>query len=455
MQTIQPKVVLNTGGVEPVHGVIITGGAYFDEDQFNPVISRPSQEWETSVTEESVCVNALWPSIPVTLNALEGASDQTVIVTPGQFRCTSGQSDAVTGVQRVFTNMSIELSRSTSLDYDAPTISEVDFRDNHDGSLTINVDAVDDSGIAKIVLLLIRDGEVVATTYDNLSAVNSYSLDVANFISDTKVVIQVVDGAGNVATWSAKGVNVRIIQVVAEGSSLYSPLAPTTFKGVIPAYNDVLRNSDSMFYRWAFGDGTYAFGRLAKDGMPTDNVTVEADGSAWFVVDHLYATNNNLVAELKVTDEFGGVGIDEVEMTACGDPIDPTGMYPNHDYVQCATTNNSTEVTITVKVAGVIEDGVQYRIALDYQGSAGDQNPDGKADVMLKYQNGASTGIKGLVVNQVGSSMLEFTFDLAGKGWKGNSIMWQAEVQDGIAGAAAAGFEDTMPDNGAFFYKLH
>lgn len=155
-----------------------------------------------------------------------------------------------------------------------------------------------------------------------------------------------------------------------------------------------------------------------------------------------------------MTDAFGGVGVDDVELIACTDTVDQGGMYPNHDYVQCATTNTSTEVSIDLSVAGVIDAGIQYRLYLDIRDTSGASTPDGKSDIMLKYHNGKATGLNSLVVTKIGDNSLKYTFDLSELGWNGSRIEWQAIVQDGVAGVGGAGFEDMMPDVGAFSYKL-
>ena len=59
---LQPKVVMNVTRNDPVHGVLITGGTYTDHGDFNPVITRPRQEWELVNSVPAVCLDAFWPS---------------------------------------------------------------------------------------------------------------------------------------------------------------------------------------------------------------------------------------------------------------------------------------------------------------------------------------------------------------------------------------------------------
>ena len=462
---IQPKVVVDVTDTDNlIHGVLVTGGDYSylgDMDSFYPVISKPRQEWAREDDENPTCVNAFWPSTLASINTFDGANEfaQSLIVLPGQFRCASGDVADIFGTQRVFNSLNVQILRSVPGydEFTEPTISEIDFRNNEDGSLTVNVDAIDDSGISKIVLLLVKDGVITSSAYENLIAdAGSYSLEIPNFVSDTRVIIQVVDLAGNVSTWSGKGVNVRIIEVDAGDSILYSSLSPTTLKGTIPFFADVLTKSPSMFYRWEFGDGTYAFGRLAKDGLPEDIVTVANDGSATFTVDHQYTINYNTTAELKVTDAFGGVGIDEVNLIVCGDAADLAGFDPGLDYTMCGINNSSpTAVSIYLTVDGDdISNSAQYRVHLDIKTKPGNPIPDGKEDIMIKYAGGSYTGLKSLYVEQVNYNTLRFDFDLSEVKWKGSYFDWFAETQDGVAGAPNAGFIDVMPDVGMFRYVI-
>ncbi|NQU97075.1 MAG: hypothetical protein HQ548_05465, partial [Chloroflexi bacterium] len=75
---IQPRVVVEdiTGGDEdPVYGVLITSSQYITatstDPGFDPVISRPTMEWEQNPTEPQTCLPSLWPSKLATVNTLD------------------------------------------------------------------------------------------------------------------------------------------------------------------------------------------------------------------------------------------------------------------------------------------------------------------------------------------------------------------------------------------------
>ena len=457
---IQPKILspLNTSGAA-AHGVLITAGSYTDIDQnYDPVIARPTTEWELEAGEANVCLNAFWPSQLATVRSPKLGADQSVIVIPAQFRCTSGSNSAVSGIERVFDNLTVEVLRSTSDDYNAPVIKEVDIRVPGDGTANITVDAFDATGaISQIVLLVLDNGSVTTIDSGPLNAVNGpYSLNIGNFTDAVNVVLQVVDDAGNVAIWVGKGVNVRGIEVNAADSILYSTLAPTSFTATIKDFTKLLEEADSMNFTWDFGDGEFETGLLAQNGTPTSLVTLDQTGTATFTIQHQYTTSRNFTAELKITDSFGGIGTDIVQMQSCSDaadfPIDPNG-----DLVGCSVTNNGSSLSVQLQVAGIISNDFQYRLYFDLGGSGGNLNPDGKTDLTMKWDNGSVTNsgkLNSLIARMLNSNTIEFTFDLQDAKFRGNWFKWQAETQSGVQAEPGAGFADQMPDGTVFDYTL-
>lgn len=470
---IQPRVVIDLTGdpsdsPDPVHGVLITGGSYTDIPNFDPVISRPKQEWERHTTEPSVCLDAFWPSSIASINTLPVFEhiQQSLVLVPGQFRCTSVVTNPATGVdevlgtQRNIEKLDYELTRpslaANASDFTPPFIKEVDLRIT-DSGVRLDVDAVDDGPIEKIVLLVFDNGEITPVTMKPEGRAGPYALEA--LVSDgAQMLLQVVDSAGNVAHWSAKGANARVLEIHADAGNeaLSSPVLATTLTGTVVDFQAMLDDQvPSIFYRWEFGDGTYQFGTLAVDGVAESIIDIDSDSGEYsFTVEHLYQAIGDVTAILKVTDALGGVGVDEVNIATCGDAADLDLSLANLDYLGCATSNDPGAMwaSISLRTAGPVTDSNQFRIYLDL-------DSDGNEDVFLKYNssNGSTTGMQSLVVtaDPLDDRVLVFSFDLSEVDFTaGETFQWYAETQDGVAGGAGQGFVDRMPDTGYFTYIM-
>ena len=99
-----------------MHGIVVRGGTYQDTDPFDPVIARPQQEWDVNAQEPQICLDAYWPSVFTLVNSLSTRTGllQKAVITPAQFRCTSGDAATVTGLERVYDSLELEAMRSTS-----------------------------------------------------------------------------------------------------------------------------------------------------------------------------------------------------------------------------------------------------------------------------------------------------------------------------------------------------
>jgi len=468
-RSIQPKVVLPISGGEAAHGVLITGADYFDTSPYNPVIAQPTIEWDRDFNESQVCLNAFWPSEIASPRIAAQGEQQSVIVVPAQFRCTSNPGDEVSGIERIFSNLNMEVLRSTSTDFIQPTIKEVDIRVPGDGTAQLTVDTFDPNGsIREIVLLVMRNGTTTKIESGIVSGRGPYTLNIDNFTDSVNLLLQVVDEAGNIAIWVGKGVNVRGIEVNAADSILYSTLSETKFTSTIKDFSMLMEEADSMNYTWEFGDGIFKTGLLAvKDAgnniilnpnQDTDlNISLDqSTGIATFTVPHQYTIAGNFTAEIKVTDSFGGVGNDIVQMQACSDTVDMS-LPEDGDLIGCSVTNNGSNVTVQLQVEGDISNSFQYRLYFDLGGSGNDPTPDGKPDLTMKWDNGNVTNsgkLTSLAGTLVNSDTLEFSFDLKETKFKGNWFKWQAETQSGVPGAPSTGFVDQMPDGVMFNYSL-
>jgi hypothetical protein len=458
---IQPRVVQNLDGEsDPVHGVILTGGLFTDLVPFDPVISRPNREWESSAPELQICLPSDWPSVLPIVNTLDTGDGllQTLVVTPAQFRCTSAPGTPVLGRERLWTELALELQRSPSDvdDFQPPRVSGVTLSEVDETTVAVNVEASDDiSGIDQIVILIIVDGETgTATSIPSgpLTGLGPFTVEIPNFPEDADVVVQVVDGAGNVAALTAKGAGgFSLISVDAGPDRLFFPGTPTTLQATVSGFADL---TPPVFFTWDFGDESSESGFVT--GLP------DGSGNLTFVVEHTYNANttpDQVTATVKVTDANGGSGTDAVVLLRCVEDAD--AINANADLVACTVNNDDTNMTITLEVDGQVTDEFQYRVRLDIgtfvpgTGFVNDQ-PDGTPDLHLKYNDEKVTGLPSLTAEvSVSGNEVRFEFSLADIGRdSGDFVQLKYETQAGVKAEEETGKLDFMPDSGFYGYVL-
>ncbi len=463
---IQPRVVqeINNGALDPVHGVVLTGGSFTDLLPFDPLISRPDREWQSGRPELQICIPGDWPSVLAIVNSLDtgGALLQNLVVTPAQFRCTSGPGDPVLGRERIWTELGLGLLRSSSDDFQPPLVSSVSLSQIDDTTVAVNVEASDDfSGISQIIVLLIaRDGSsgtVTSIASGPLSGPGPFTVEVPDFPADADLVLQVIDGANNPATLTAKAAGgFSLISVDAGPDKVFTPGLPVQLTATVSEFTDL---TPPISFQWDFGDGTFDSGLLAPEEARTVDVTVDGAGNATFTVEHIYAagTPSLLTATLKVTDADGGVGLDDVSLMLRCDPTD--ALSADADLIGCHVDNDATTVTVAMRVEGTISNDSQYRVLMDV-GTFDNKTKtfrdplDGNPDFLLKYDGGSATGLVSLSAEVEGSE-LRFSFDLAEIGrTSGDHIQWFGESQAGVPSEPETGKLDNMPDTGFLGYVL-
>ena len=132
-------------------------------------------------------------------------------------------NEQIIGTQRLYPNLVFQLRRSSSSDYDSPVISGIDIEEIGETRETVNVtiEASDVNDIARILILELdtTTGEMTQVgegfTSDPPSNDPTFTINIPN-PGDNSIIIQVVDGAGNVATVTGKGGNLNVISVIAE-----------------------------------------------------------------------------------------------------------------------------------------------------------------------------------------------------------------------------------------------
>ncbi|MFC1951114.1 PKD domain-containing protein [Chloroflexota bacterium] len=310
------------------HGVLFTGGEYFDIEGFDPLIGRPVDV--LSVEEPQLGDLAWYPSNLQSIVSLQIPTGtlQSLIVMPGQFIATE-TDPSVIGTQRLFTSMSYDIYYTTSADSVAPVIDLVDIDiDGVDGNYTAsfnvivsdaNDPAIPDDGVVSRVVIAwtYSDGtsgwETVDLTYDAISG--AWQGELAGLTSaDADFVAQAVDSAGNVGVNTQKGLFYTPIQVEAGADQTVDEGTAVAFSGSAGAA------AESIDILWDFGDGSTASGML----NPT----------------HVYADNGVYTATLTISDGKGGAGSDTLTVTV-------DNVAPAVDVPETITTQYSDPLELT------------------------------------------------------------------------------------------------------------
>ncbi len=228
-EPIQPKFFADVSMPDAgrAHGVIFTGGTYTDTAAFDPVVVQPINEDVTSTVEPAFEAPGWYPPVPFALHNSATISGTETLVT------AMGQYNSVGRVERIYDRMSFDVYYSDSYDWWEPIILSVDgvldFRSLTDfGSLggvgRIKVEAIDASDVHGVVAVY-TDGSGTQVSQD--LSYNSETLKWTGEIpatKETKFYVQVVDGAGNVATADNKGIWYTLEAVEAGPRVVYLPL---------------------------------------------------------------------------------------------------------------------------------------------------------------------------------------------------------------------------------------
>jgi hypothetical protein len=307
LRPVQPRVVVplahTTAG--DVHGVLIGVGAFAETTDFDPVIAQTVTGWEIDPTEFQISNDGFWPASPVTLRSLEStALVQSLIVVPGQFRSTASADATVTGVERVWDNLGVELLRSTSTHWAPPEISAIRLYATSLTTVTVSVETSDAvAGIGTIVVSRLGStGFSSTTTTPPDPHAGRYMVQVSipyeSLLEELGFMVQVADGDGNVAVSTGKGATMHLVDVTMVAPPTYEPGVEATFEGAIKDFGTLVQ---PVTYTWDFGDGQTVSGSLAAT-YPV------SEGTAQFSVKHTYTTAGSRLVRLTVSDAAGGTG---------------------------------------------------------------------------------------------------------------------------------------------------
>ena len=331
-RAVQPKVVISDMAERhgyltappPVHGLIVTGGSYTDFENFDPLISRRTFEWEQGVSEPQECLAGFFPAQPVFANSLTGGAslEQVLVVIPGQFTCDSGEAATVTGTERIISDLTVELRRCDSADVVGPDIGTVSLV-GAGTSTEVTVGHLRcDAGLSRAVILRFANGVITPFEFPLEGSETTLVASIPVVGDDDRLLLQAEDVNCNTSIDSAKGAKYEVIQVEAGEDHGYIPESPTNITATVFDFDQLAHPVD---FRWEFGDGTHLTGVLAPTEIATVPVTIDAQGNATFTVQHTYGSEGPDLAQatVRIADAAGAVGQDGLGLIRCTDETDP------------------------------------------------------------------------------------------------------------------------------------
>ncbi len=284
----------------PAHGAVVSGLVTGDVvADFDAAFSRPTLD---NAAGEPEPVNAV-AAFPTRLAGVTTASDergpvgpdgiqqrQQLVLIPGQF--LSGTNDTPgRGTQVLFDQMSGDVYYSPSTDWTPPKVGEVVLsRASGDTTALVTVDASDASGIHRTVALYQAGGDWTSVDLGVGSGVFTGTLSVPTAIANEqiRVVVQVVDGAGNVSWASNKGPGFTPTPPPPPPPTVaLSPVVPTSgWFGAAPQITVVGNASATFDVSIDGGPKVTYLGPFTPTGLADGAHVIEAigsDGSSAFV----------------------------------------------------------------------------------------------------------------------------------------------------------------------------
>ena len=194
------------------------------------------------------------PVIVKTIDTVDGTV-QTLDALPGQFKSTSEAGAKVSGIERVWTSMTVELNRGPRTDYTRPNVSSVSLLKG-DTTWTALVDAQDPSipgsqtGIASMTVTQYGDAAVKSQKFAGVTPAGSvYQLNLDDLLGgaaseDVEVTIDVTDLAGNSTTMTSKG---QLITGPPTGDATLHDGSGTTASRHVVLHSNVLHATQMRF----------------------------------------------------------------------------------------------------------------------------------------------------------------------------------------------------------------
>ena len=266
---------------EAARGVLMTGGSFTEIIGFDPVITTIISQEVDLVGEGLYFSQALYPASPASVNRFltaDGAFQQRLVVTPGQFRTTSIDGPAQ---GTLYLYDSLELIVYTApldqLDFTPPTIGAVTATPAPDAvELSVGVDDTG-SGVHR-VLVLYRDlasnsWSSVDLSYDPVTGTATGSLLVPAPRGSIAFFVQAVDETGNVALALDRGLPFHVFSDTADqdGDGI-ADAADNCVETANPSQSDA--DDDGM--------GDACDQNLDNDPLPNPFDAFPSDGEEWF-----------------------------------------------------------------------------------------------------------------------------------------------------------------------------
>ena len=202
----------------PAHGAVVAGLQTGQTvTNFDAAFSRPTLD---NAAGEPEAVNSV-AAFPTRLAGVTMASNsqgligpdgiaqrQQLVLIPGQFVSVPTAASPDVGTQLLYDRMAGDVYYSASNDWDAPEVGEVVLvRSPGSTTADLSVSATDASGIHRVVALYQAGGDwnTLELTQNAGTFAGTLAVPAAIANEQIKVVVQAVDGAGNVAWAANKG----------------------------------------------------------------------------------------------------------------------------------------------------------------------------------------------------------------------------------------------------------
>jgi hypothetical protein len=176
------------------HGVVLRGALGEALHGIDPVVEEAV--WEIGAEDgEELAFDALgwFPGTLARLNRVEG--EQTLVFGLGQFH-------GISQTQRIYGAMDVDVIYSESDDWTPPTLQRIESK-RQGAAVVVETRAEDTSGIHSVVVAY-TDGE---SRWSSVDLVRSGGIWRGDFLGGqgTEFLVQVIDGAGNVTTFTQDG----------------------------------------------------------------------------------------------------------------------------------------------------------------------------------------------------------------------------------------------------------
>jgi PKD repeat protein len=452
-----------------IHGVALRGGTYTTYPGLNPVFPAQTHDLVTSIGEPQPCVETLSPSLLASANRFDSDSPsgslESLVVQPGQFRCTNGgdrlNPDGTTnpgyevnGEFRIWNTLNLEVLRPIDVAYDKdlkpPVVILQDLlripgTDDVTATLVARDEASTDtegavieaSGMREIIALVYSDdltgggaggipGE--ATAYSHAASDGVPVEFILPDAFDKQLSFQYIDKAGNITAKTLKGALLRAIDVSIT-TSIINQNGITEIRVKIEDFNSLV----APYLTIDYGDGT------DPEVIELDDPNLcEFSGESCTIV--ILKDYGDFAGSITIKVEVrasGAVGSDEKTISACSDTLGDTKV-PGADIIGCSITADGTKLTIGVVIAGALAPDIQYRLVLT------------QTNTQIKFSNGATTGPSKLKpkatpgLTSDGNGLVTFEFEAGKLPWNGVSpFQFKFETQSGVAGGQGQGFIDT------------